>query len=195
MRFFTFLFLTVFLYGCGGASENLNTTANSKPANSNAATVNANNPLATTKTPEAATTNSAPTLAPVLAGYYAALNKKDEAGTKKFLSQAALKYWEDEAKTEKKTAFAYLLESEEPLNEKREIRNEKIEGDKAFAEKAAVSAFGRRRCLSKKAASGNSLRRKTVLRKLRICRKLQPIPTRRDNSLRRKKKKRIDYLK
>jgi hypothetical protein len=134
MRFFTFLFLTVFLYGCGGTSENSNTTANTKPANSNAATVNANNPLATTKTPEAVTTNSAPTLAPVLAGYYAALNKKDEAGTKKFLSQAALKYWEDEAKTEKKTAFVYLLESEEPLNEKREIRNEKIEGDKAFAE-------------------------------------------------------------
>ena len=134
MRFFTFLFLTVFLYGCGGAVENSNTTVNTKATNANIATTNVNNPLATTKTPEAATTNNAPMLAPVLAGYYAALNKKDEAGTKKFLSPAALKYWEDEAKTEKKTAFAYLLESEEPLNEKREIRNEKIEGDKAFAE-------------------------------------------------------------
>ena len=134
MRFFTFLFLTVFLCGCGGAVENLNTAANTKPVNVNTATTGANNPLATTKTPEAAATNNAPTLAPVLAGYYAALNKRDEDGTKKFLSQAALKYWEAEAKTEKKTAFAYLLESEEPLNEKREIRNEKVEGDKAFAE-------------------------------------------------------------
>lgn len=134
MRFFTFLFLTVFLIGCGGAVENLNTATNTKPITANTANVSANNPLATTKTPEVATTNDAPTLAPVLAGYYAALNKKDEAGTKKFLSQASLKYWEAEAKTEKKTAFAYLLESEEPLNEKREIRNEKIEGDKAFAE-------------------------------------------------------------
>lgn len=134
MRFFTFFILTTFFIGCGGAVENSNTTANSKPVNANTTNGSANNPLATTKTPEAATTNDAPTLAPVLAGYYAALNKKDEAGTKKYLSQAALKYWENEAKTEKKTAFAYLLESEEPLNEKREIRNEKIEGDKAFAE-------------------------------------------------------------
>ena len=135
MRFFTFLFLTIFLYGCGGTTENSNTATNTKPINANTTTTtNVNNPLATTKTPEAAATNSAPTLAPVLAGYYAALNKKDEAGTKKFLSQAAFKYWEDEAKTEKKTAFAYLLESEEPLNEKREIRNEKVEGEKAFAE-------------------------------------------------------------
>ena len=134
MRFFTFLFLTTFTIGCGGAAEKSNTTVNTKPANANIAVSNVNNPLETTKTPEAATTNNAATLAPVLAGYYAALNKKDEAGTKKFLSQAALKYWEDEAKTEKKTAFAYLLESEEPLNEKREIRNEKIEGDAAFAE-------------------------------------------------------------
>lgn len=134
MRFFTFLFLTTFTIGCGGAVENSNITINTKPANANIAAVNANNPLATTKTPETATTNNAPTLAPVLAEYYAALNRKDEAGTKKFLSQSAAKYWEDEAKTEKKSGFAYLLESEEPLNEKREIRNEKIEGDAAFAE-------------------------------------------------------------
>jgi hypothetical protein len=133
MRFFTFLFLTTFTISCGGAVENSNTT-NTKPANANIATVNTNNPLATTKTPEVATTNNAPTLAPVLAEYYAALNKKDEAGTKKYLSQSAIKYWDDEGKSEKKTGFAYLLESEEPLNEKREIRNEKIESDAAFAE-------------------------------------------------------------
>lgn len=133
MRFFIFLYLTIFLIGCGG-SENKNTATNTKSSNANTAATNADNPLATTRTPEAAMTNNAPTLAPILAEYYAALNKKDEAGTKKFLSQAALKYYEDEAKSEKKTWFAYLLESEEPVNEKREIRSEKIEGDTAVAE-------------------------------------------------------------
>jgi len=133
MRFFIFLLVTIFLIGCGG-SENTNTTTNTKPLNVNTATTNADNPLATTKTPEVSTTNDAPTFAPIVQSYYAALNKKDEAGAKKFLSQSALKYWEDEAKTEKKTLFAYLLESEEPLNDKREIRNEKIENAAAVAE-------------------------------------------------------------
>ncbi len=133
MRFLTFLFLTIFLIGCGGAAENSNPAINTKSANVNAANV-ANNPLATTKMPEVSTTNNAPTLAPVLADYCAALNKKDEAGTKKYLSQSAIKYWDEEGKAEKKTGFAYLLESEEPLGEKREIRNERIEGDAAFTE-------------------------------------------------------------
>ena len=133
MRFFTLLFLTIFLIGCG-SSENANTAVNLKPANANTTTANSNNPLDTTKTPETATTNDAPTLAPVVQNYFAALQKKDEAGAKKFLSQAAVKYWEDEAKTEKKPWFAYLIESEEPIAEKREIRNEKITGDAAAAE-------------------------------------------------------------
>ena len=133
MRFFTFLFLTIFLIGCG-SSENANTAVNTKTANANTKTANTLNPLDTTKTPEAAATNDAPTLAPVVQNYYEALQKKDEAGAKKYLSQASMKYWEDEAKTEKKTWFAYLLESEEPLDEKREIRNEKITGDTAAAE-------------------------------------------------------------
>ncbi len=134
MRFFyILLFLTTFLIGCG-APENSNTAVNRNAANTNTATTNANNPLATTKTPEVSTTNNAPTLAPIVENYYAALNAKNEAGTKKFLSQTAIRYWEDEAKAEKKTGFAYLLEAEEPLAEKREIRNEKIEGDTAVAE-------------------------------------------------------------
>ena len=133
MRIFIFLSAMIFLIGCRG-SENTNTTTNTRPPNVNAATTNTNNPLATTKTPEVSTANDAPTIAPLVQSYYAALNKKDEAGAKKYLSQSALKYWEDEAKSEKKTLFAYLLESEEPLAEKREIRNEKIEGETAIAE-------------------------------------------------------------
>ena len=133
MRFFIFLFLMIFLVGCS-SSETTNVAVNTKTANTNLAVANANNPLATTKTPEASTANDAPTLAPIVQSYYAALNKKDEAGAKKFLSQSALRYWEDEAKSEKKNTFAYLLESEEPLNDKREVRNEKIENDAAVAE-------------------------------------------------------------
>lgn len=135
MRRFILLFLTSFLIGCsGGTAENSNSAANGKPANANVAAGNSSNPLETVKKPEAAKNNEGQTLAPVLQGFYAALSKKDEAGAKKFLSQAAIKYWETEAKAEKKTWFAYLLESEEPLNEKREIRNEKVEGDSAIAE-------------------------------------------------------------
>jgi hypothetical protein len=133
MRFYILLFLAIFLIGCGTA-ENSNTAVNTNATGANAAIAKANNPLATTKTPEISTTNNALTLAPVVENYYAALNAKNEAGTKKFLSQTAIKYWEDEAKAEKKTSFAYLLEAEEPLAEKREIRNEKIEDNTAVAE-------------------------------------------------------------
>ncbi len=136
MRYFLILFSAIFIISCGGNSENANQPANAKSANTNSpnANANANNPLATTRTPDAPMNNNAPTLAPVLNAYYEALNKKDEAGVKRFLSQSAVKYFEDEAKSEKKSLLAYLLEAEEPLNEKREIRNEKIEGDSAVAE-------------------------------------------------------------
>src|SRR5687768_15817830 len=91
----TILTITVFFVGCGGTESPANSTArNPANANSNPATSNSNSPLGTTKAPEAATSNNAPTLAPVVQGYYAALQKKDEAGAKKFLSQSALKYWE-----------------------------------------------------------------------------------------------------
>lgn len=136
MRYLLILFSAIFIISCSGGAANTNAPVNGKTANANLsnASSNANNPLATTRTPEAPLNNNAPTLAPVLNGYYDALSKKDEAGVKRFLSQSAVKYFEDEAKSEKKTLLAYLLEAEEPLNEKREIRNEKIEGDAATAE-------------------------------------------------------------
>ncbi len=102
--------------------------------NTNVPTSNADNPFNTTKKTENATTNNAPTLAATVQGFYEALNKKDEAGAKKYLSQSAIKYWEEEAKAEKTTWFAYLLESEEPLGEKREVRNEKITNESATAD-------------------------------------------------------------
>lgn len=139
MRFFIlpiFFVFTILLNGCGGSSENKTNPANTNSANANISKTNADNPLATTKTtPEAATNNDAPTLAPVVQNYYAALQKKDEAGAKKFLSQSAIKYWQDEMKSEKMPSLLAVLEDDaSPVEEKREVRNEKIEGDTGVAE-------------------------------------------------------------
>lgn len=128
-----FLFIILsFLISCGGnpstSNNNANTT-NTPLANKS----NNNSPLGTNKT-ETTKTGEAPNVGPVVQGYYEALKKKDEAGAKKFLSAAALKYYEDEAKSEKKTWFAFVLEEAEPVADKYEIRNEKIEGERAVAE-------------------------------------------------------------
>ena len=134
MRYFllsTFIFTLLFA-GCTSTPEP--NTANTKPANSNTAATNSNSPMATNKRPETATTNAAPTITPIVTGFYEALQKKDEAGAKKYLSNAAVKYWEDEAKLEKKPWLAYLTEMEDPINEKREVRNEQIDGNTAIAE-------------------------------------------------------------
>ena len=133
---FTILLLSTFFVGCSTLETPTNTTNNAKTTNTNVATVanESNNSPATTKAPEAATSNNAATFTPIVNNFYEALDKKDEAGTKKYLSQPALKYWENEGKSEKKTWFAYLSESEDPTGEKREVRNEKITGDTATAE-------------------------------------------------------------
>lgn len=136
MRFFILFFLAIFLINCGGAPENSNSAANAvnnKPAN--AAASNANNPLATNRAPEAALTNDAPTLAPVVQNYYQALQKKDESAVRKYLSQSAIAYWQAEMKSEKMNSLLAILEdNESPVAEKREVRNEKIEGETAVAE-------------------------------------------------------------
>ena len=120
------------MIGCGPTPTE--TPKNTTTTNTTATNTKSNSPLGTTATPETAKTGEAATLAPIVQGYYDALAKKDEAGAKKFLSANALKYYETEAKSEKKTWFAYVLEANEPVAEKREVQNEKIEGDKGVAE-------------------------------------------------------------
>jgi hypothetical protein len=138
MRFQTIFFTAILIFSAvliSCTKTETPTNANTaKAVNANTATANTDNPLATTKKPEAATSNNAPTLAPIVHYYYEALNKKDEAGVKKYLSQSALKYYETEAKAEKKNALVLLSEYEEPISEKREVRNEKINGEMAVAE-------------------------------------------------------------
>lgn len=134
MRFFIFIFITIFLVGCG-SSENANVAVNTNTANANTATTNANNPLATTKTPEVSTTNNAPTLAPVVLAYYEALKKKDDAALKKIYSQATLKSLEADMKDERQTSLAAFITDLEPVPDKPfEVRNEQINGDTAIAE-------------------------------------------------------------
>ncbi len=132
---FTILILSTFFLACGTTETPANVNG-AKTTNANVAIVanENNNPLAPTKAPEAATTNNAPTFTPMVNDFYEALNKKDEAGAKKYLSQSALKYWENEGKSDKKTWLASLSEAEDPTDEKREVRNEKISGDAATAE-------------------------------------------------------------
>ncbi len=133
--FTTFSVFALFLSACTSDVPTNSANANTANRTTNAASASSDNPLATVKTPETATTNNAPTLAPVVQNYYAALQKRDEAGAKKFLSQSAIKYWQDEMKSEKMPSLLAILEdSESPVEEKREIRNEKIDGDTAVAE-------------------------------------------------------------
>lgn len=123
------------LSGCG--SKTPINPANAAPANkiANTTLTNSNNPLATNRTPEAETSNAAPTLAPVVQNFYAALQKKDEAGARKFLSQSAVAYWQAEMKSQKMTTLLAILEDNEaPVEEKREVRNEQIAGDAGVAE-------------------------------------------------------------
>jgi hypothetical protein len=134
MRFFILLFLTGFFIGCGTA-ENSNTATNLKPPVANTATGNADNPLNTTKMPEAATTNNAPTLAPVVQAYYAALKTKNDAALKKIYSQETLKSLEADMKSEKKTSLVEFITELEPVPDRPfEVRNEQIQGDTAVAE-------------------------------------------------------------
>jgi len=129
---------TIFTFaGCGGGGANNTANVGNTSVNSvnTANTANANSPLATTRTPEAATTNNAPTLAPVVQAYYDALKKKDNAAMKKVLSAEMIKSLEADAKDDKKSSMIESMAANEAVPAKPvEVRNEKIEGDKASAE-------------------------------------------------------------
>lgn len=140
MQYRTFFSLLIVLAAiaaaaCGGGTSNVVNTANStNSGNSNLAT-NTNSPVETTKKPVAETTNNAPTIAPVVQAYYDALKKKDDAALANVLSAAFIKSVQADMKAEKKTGMAaYLAEYDTIPDKPVEVRNEKIEGDKAVAE-------------------------------------------------------------
>jgi ABC-type transport system substrate-binding protein len=132
-----FIIISVLVFGaagCGSPATPPNANANPNTA-LKANSGNAANVFnGTTKDP-GETTNSAPTVTPLMQAYYDALKKKDEAGLRKFYSAAAIKEMEAGMKTDgKKTLVDYVV-SVEPAGDKPfEVRNEKIEGDTAIAE-------------------------------------------------------------
>ncbi len=131
--FLTFSLLT---FGCGG-SEEVNKNQNANSANTNTPIkTNANDTLGTTKTPEAATTNDAPTLTPVIKAYCEAIIKKDDAALHKIHSRETLMVFEKDMKEENIKSLAEFLSKLDPIKDINQCtaRNEKIEGDKAVAE-------------------------------------------------------------
>lgn len=130
---FTLLF-SIFAAACGDAGTNVN-NANSNAVNANIAKTDVNSALETTKKPEKATTNNAPMLTPIVHAYYEALKKKDDAALRNLLSKDFLKSIEADMKEDKRTGLAAHMAEYDTIPEKPvEVRNEKIEGDKADAE-------------------------------------------------------------
>jgi hypothetical protein len=142
---FKLVFASIFfgaIFSCIGLSvfineNSLNYSAQnnvSVNANVSAPRNNANNSFNMTKTPVAPKTNDAPTITPVVRAFYDALKKKDDAALRKVLTQASIKSLEEDMKAEgAKSLVEYVAESE-ILYKPVEVRNEKIEGDRATAE-------------------------------------------------------------
>ncbi|MBK7804567.1 MAG: hypothetical protein IPJ55_18325 [Chloracidobacterium sp.] len=134
--------LVILAAGCGNSPANnavnsgkTNTANTANATNAVNAPANADNAVATTAKPEAATENNAPTITPVVNTYYDALKRKDDAALQSVLSAAFIKSVQDDMKAEKKTGMAAYLALYDTIPEKPvEVRNEKIEGDKAVAE-------------------------------------------------------------
>lgn len=133
----TILLFTILFAGCGG-SETPNNTANTPNSNTTAnanIAKNINNPLATEKKPEEATTNNAPTFSPIINALNEALKKRDDAALKKIYSQKTLEYFESEMKSEgKKSMSEFIIEGDPVDKVPFETRNETITGDTAIAD-------------------------------------------------------------
>ncbi len=126
----------VMMAGCGGTEVEVTTNvANANVANTNAAPPAGNAALDPIKKPQASTTNEAPTLTPVVHGYYDGLKKKDAAGVRKVMAQEFIKSVETDMKDENKTDLVAFLTEFDKLPEGRmEVRNEQISGARGVAE-------------------------------------------------------------
>src|SRR5688500_14810473 len=106
------IFILFTFSGCSTpetATNSSNTATNA--ANSGSAKANADNPFNTTKKAEEATTNKAETVAPVVAAYYEALKKKDDAALRKIYSRETLQSLETDMKEEgAKSLAAFITE-------------------------------------------------------------------------------------
>lgn len=139
MRSNTFLTLlitaAIATAGCGDGSTTTSNISNSNLPNANAPIPATNSAvLETTKKPEAATTNNAPTLGPVINAYYDALKKKDAAAVRRVMAEDFIKSTEADMKKENKTDIvAYLTEFDTLPEGQMEVRNEQISGNRGTA--------------------------------------------------------------
>ncbi len=133
------ILVTATFSGCGGAPANNAVNAPKANAvnavNTNSAPAKTDDPVATQKKPEVATTNNAPTITPVITAYFDAMKKKDDTAIQTVISAKFLATLTADMKKEKKAGLAaYIAEYELGTGNAMEARNEKIEGDKAIAE-------------------------------------------------------------
>lgn len=133
---------SLFLAACGGPAANTNSNANSgskntavNSANSANTNVVANSPAGTTVKPVEETVNNAPTLAPVVHAYYDALKNKNTSALREVLSAEFFARSEKQMKEDgAKDLAAYMAEFDTIPDKPVEVRNEKIEGNKAVAQ-------------------------------------------------------------
>lgn len=142
--FAIFLFVSATIVtACGGNATANNAQSSNAPQKVNTsltpAAVNnepANAPaeIKTTKPPEEATSNAAPTLGPVFQAYYDGLKKKDAAAVKETMSAGFIASKEKEMKEEGSKDLVSFLTEFDQIPDKIEYRNETISGNKGIAE-------------------------------------------------------------
>jgi hypothetical protein len=132
MKKLTLVIIISFFIGCTGAG---NVNEPQKSIENPKVESNANKSvITTTKTIEEDKFNDAPTLAPVVMAYYNAVKNKDEKALRRVLSSDTLKALEEDMKSEKKKSLIEYVAEMENIETPYQVRNEKIEGNKAVAE-------------------------------------------------------------
>jgi hypothetical protein len=116
---------------CGGTPANNESNLNSNSGNSVAGN-HAPMPIPRNTEP---TENNAPTLAPIVQQFYDALRDKDDAKLKETMTAKFEKTLEDDMKSQnEKSIAAFVAKTDYRPGQVIEVRNEKIQGDKAVAE-------------------------------------------------------------
>ena len=131
----TFVIAAIFgMAGCGGTDTATNVSNTNLP-NANAPMPATNSALETTKKPEVATANNAPTFGPVVNAYYDGLKKKDAPAVRRVMAEGFIRSIETDMKDDKKTDLVAFLSEFDKLPEgKMDVRNEQIDGNKGVAE-------------------------------------------------------------
>ncbi|GIU81770.1 MAG: hypothetical protein D6687_02435 [Acidobacteria bacterium] len=123
-----------FLFVCCSSSGTVNELQKNAATKSEVENNTDKSVITTTKTPETEKFNDAPTLTPVVIAYYNAVKNKDEKALRSVLSSDTLKALEEDMKSEKKKSLIDYVAEIENTDTPYQVRNEKIEGDRAVAE-------------------------------------------------------------